>query len=208
MKRTPSKQPPGFTLVELLIYILLAGMALGAIYGLLINNVKSHASQANTLEMVQDLRSAMDFMVREIRMAGCDPTGAGGFGFLDDASDENHDTDADSISFNMDLNDDGDDDDTHESIRYYADTVGGVVKIMRQTTGSPQPVAEGIQSLTFQYWDVAGNLLDLDTTPGDRDEIRTVQIQITAETDEIDPVTRQKKQRVMSSRIRVRNAGL
>ncbi|MBC8277735.1 MAG: prepilin-type N-terminal cleavage/methylation domain-containing protein, partial [FCB group bacterium] len=69
IKRLASRND-GFSLVELLIYMMLFGIASTAMYTVFISNIKSHSSQENTMEMNQDLRGAMDLIMREVRMAG------------------------------------------------------------------------------------------------------------------------------------------
>lgn len=217
-----SNSMSGFTLVEMLIYILLFGIVITSIYSLFISNVRSHKSQDNTLQMVQDLRGSIDIMVREIRMAGCDPEKVGGIGFNHDdtglAGTENEDTDTDSIHFSMDITNtagtsddsDGLTDGPNENIVYYHDPSGN--KILRRTgsgvSWASNTLAEKIAALVFTYYDASGNVLNLDAAPGDIANIRTVRIAITGETDEIDPMTRQKKTRTITTRVRVRNAGL
>ena len=65
----------GFTMVELLVAMVVGLLALGAIYSTFLNQHKSYVVQEETSAMNQKLRIAMFYMQREIRMAGCDPTG-------------------------------------------------------------------------------------------------------------------------------------
>ncbi len=101
----------GFTLVELLIAMAIGAVLLTATYELLNTNSKLYYSKENTMIMTQDLRVATDFLIREIRMAGCNPTGASGIGFQSD-------TDVTSIHFTIDINGDGATTGTHEDIEY------------------------------------------------------------------------------------------
>ena len=75
-------QQAGFTLLELVIAVGIFSIVLTAIYGLFNANLKTYASQEITMETTQDLRGAIALMVNEARMAGCDPTGVGGLGFI------------------------------------------------------------------------------------------------------------------------------
>ena len=168
--------------------------------------------------MTQDLRAAVDMMVRDIRVAGCDPARAGGLGFQTDAQDE-YDTDGDSVHFVMDLNDDGDTFDDNERVNYYLDGSNAVIRRFNNTTGdetadpglTTATLMDNIVGIAFLYQFADGDI----GLPGavgdgtdDLDDIRSVQISITAETPRIDPITRQKKTRTLTTRIRVRNAGL
>jgi type IV pilus assembly protein PilW len=201
----------GFTLVELFIYMAMFIIVIGALYSVFIGNTKSYSSQENKVEMVQDLRAAMHLVAGDIRMAGCDPTGAGGIGFIDDA-DDRYDTDGDSIHFTMDFDGSGAIDNS-EDINYFLKNAGGVQQIVRRTGDGNEPVvAENITSLSFTYLFEDGdtgtpNESDGDTT-NDLEDIRSVQIALTGETAEVDPVTRQKKTRSQTSWVVIRNAGI
>lgn len=201
----------GFSLVELLVYTLIFGIASTAMYTLFISNSKSASSQENTMEMTQDLRGAMDLLMREIRMSGFDPTESTNAGFISDANDL-YDTDSDSIHFTMDYDEDGALTGSNEDINYYLYIQDGIQKIGRRTgsAGTPDPVAEYVTSLSFVYYDATGSQI----TPGgshpaftatNLSNIRSVQISITAETPNADAITGQKKTRTMTSRVRIRN---
>ena len=202
------KNENGFSMVELLVYSFVLILILGVMYNILITNTKSYSSQENSIEMVQHIRAAMELMVTEIRMAGCDPTAAGSIGFVNDA-DDRYDTDANSIHFTVD-------DDANgaianaEDINYY---LNGSQEIVRRLGDGSEPIlAENITALTFSYGFADGgtgvpNEADGDDT-NDRDDIRSVQITMTGETGEVDPITKAKKTRSQSSWVVVRNAGL
>jgi len=201
----------GFTLVELFIYMAMFIIVMGALYSVFIGNTKSYSSQENKVEMVQDLRAAMHLVVSDTRMAGLDPTGVGGIGFVDDADDK-YDTDGNSIHFTMDFDGNGAIDNS-EDINYYLKTSGGVQTIVRRTGDGNEPVvAENITSFSFTYLFEDGDTGTPDESDGDTtndfEDIRSVQIAMTGETAEVDPVTRQKKTRSHTSWAVIRNAGI
>lgn len=205
----------GFTIVELLIYMAMFVVVLSALYTIMISNTKSYSSQENKVAMTQDLRSAMNLMVREIRMAGCDPKDIDTVGFVneDDVPSDRFDTDADSIHFTEDIDADGAIA-NGENINYYLYTpADGIQKIGRRTGGGAlEPVAENITALTFSYRFADGdtgipNDGGADTTD-DLEDIRQVQITITGETADVDAVTGVKKTRTQSAWVVVRNAGV
>jgi prepilin-type N-terminal cleavage/methylation domain-containing protein len=66
----------GFTMIELLVAMVVALLAMSAIYSTFLNQHRSYQIQEETAEMQQNLRAAMFYMEREIRMAGCDPLGS------------------------------------------------------------------------------------------------------------------------------------
>ena len=65
----------GFTLLELLVVILILGVVMAGVYSVYTSQQKSFLIQEDVAEMQQNLRAAMFSMVREIRLAGCNPTG-------------------------------------------------------------------------------------------------------------------------------------
>jgi type IV pilus assembly protein PilW len=206
----------GFTIVELLIYMAMFVVVLGAMYSIMISNTRSYSSQENRVEMTQDLRAAMNLMVREIRMAGCDPTDIDSLGFADDA-DDRYDTDANSIHFTMDIDASGAIANS-EDINYYLYTpADGIQKIGRRTgDGDLQPVAENITGLTFIYMYADGDRSDVIGDPDDTDgddtndleDIERVQISITGETATVDAVTGAVATRTQTTWVVVRNAGV
>jgi len=192
----------GFTLVELLVAIAIGGVLLTATYELLNTNSKLYYSKENTMIMTQDLRASTDFLIREIRMAGCNPTGASGIGFQNDTS-------ATSIHFTIDIDGDGATTGTNEDIEYLIYSQNGIQSLGRRTGGAVGLVAEYITSLTFNYFDSTGaefTSFPLSTT--DLGNIYAVNISITAETPQTDAITHAKKTDSLATRVRIRNAGL
>lgn len=143
----------GFTIIELLVGMAVSLLALTAIYSTFQTQHKSYLMQQEIAAMQQNLRAAMFYMQREIRMAGCDPLGTAGAGIIA-ASDS-------SINFSEDVWDgsdgsapDGDADDSNEDITY--SLIGDDLK--RKTGGGNyQVVAENIDALNFVYLDTNGS---------------------------------------------------
>jgi type IV pilus assembly protein PilW len=73
----------GITLLELLVAVVLALIAIGAIYDTYSVQARSHSSQKVTRIIQQNLRSAMTILQQEVRMAGYDPHNSGRFGIVD-----------------------------------------------------------------------------------------------------------------------------
>lgn len=162
----------GFTLVEVLVSMAIVGIVLGAIYSLFISQSRTASVQEQVVTMQQNLRAAIYFMEREVRMAGYNPARvtAGGAGQdidcngTDDPSqsddsatlmtDESEaigikNAQAGSLTFSRDLNGDGDSCDSDESITY---VLNGAMLEKNST-----PIAENIETLLLEYLDSAGN---------------------------------------------------
>jgi len=117
MKQSFRHLNQGFTIVELLVAMVVALLALGAIYSTFLNQHKSYVIQEETAAMNQNLRIALFYIQREIRMAGCDPTGNANARIIT--------ANATSINFTEDVrgdldgsDSDGDTDDANEDITY------------------------------------------------------------------------------------------
>jgi type IV pilus assembly protein PilW len=196
----------GFTLVEILVALVLAGLVSAAVYNVYISQNKSYAVQDRVAEMQQNLRAAMYMMIREIRMAGYDPSGASNVGFVtalasgdpdkdDDAkkattTDDEYTTDPrtraiDRVAFTID--DDGDgtiedinEDKVEERVAYRLLEDG---RLQRLSAGASiwQTLAEDIDALDFVYLDEGGSVLNLSVD--DPASIRSVQITLVARVD-------------------------
>ena len=187
-----SNDTPGFTLVELLIAMAIAGIVMAGVYSAYSSQQRSYIVQEQVAAVQQNLRVAMYFMEREIRMAGCDPKGSAGAGIrtaspnsiritmditggqtdgLDNDGDSNID-EADEANFG-----DGDTNDVNEDLTYSLYTSGGIQKLGRKKPSTNnQPVAENIDALNLVY-------LDKDENPTiTLVEIRSVQITLVART--------------------------
>ena len=183
------RKKSGFTLVEILVALVLAGLVSAAVYNVYISQNKSYVVQDRVAEMQQNLRAALYMMRREIMMAGYNPLGAAGVGIVSASATQ--------LQFTMDItggeadgldNDqdglvdeegesDGDADDPNENIDYQL--VGSELK------RNGQVLAENIDALNFVYLDAGGD--DLGTNPGDITEIRSIQMSLVARADFGDP---------------------
>ena len=190
----------GFTLVEIMVTLAIMAVVMAGVYLTFYSQQKSYTVQEQVAEMQQNLRGAMYLMSKEIKMAGCNPTGQAQAGIVTAA--------ADSISFTMDLWGKSTDDppngsisNPNENITYALANISGdqAMEIIRTDNNSglgPQVVAENIDSLNFVYLDSNGNV----TT--DLLRIRSVQITVVAKTDQAD---RQKR---LATHIKCRNLGM
>jgi prepilin-type N-terminal cleavage/methylation domain-containing protein len=185
----------GFTMVELLVAMAVALLAIGAIYSTFLNQYRSYRIQEETAEMQQNLRSALLYMEREIRMAGCDPVNTADAGiiraertlirFTEDVRGNSSDSDPD-----------GDADDPNEDITY---SLKGK-NLVKNTGGGNHVVAQNIDAIDFVYLDGSSppNVLNDPLTGGDVpgekiDQIRSVEVTIVARTS--DPLLTSKNGR-------------
>jgi len=175
----------GFTLVEVLISLVLSSLAMTAIYSIYQSQQKSYVAESQVAGMQQNIRAAMYYMQKELRMAGCDPTGTAGAGMVV-ANDS-------TVQFTMDLNTtdsdgipDGDTTDTDEDITYaIADgDADGDIDLVRTDNGVTRMIAENIDALNFVYLDSSSAVLA--TPVANLSNIRTVQVTIVARTSQID----------------------
>jgi len=172
--KEPRQQMAGFTLVELLISMAIVGVVLGSIYSLFISQSRNAAVQEQVTSVQQNLRAAIYFMERELRMAGYNPTGvtAGGVGEDIDCNGTSDPSQSDNsatlmtdesesiglknvqtgtLTFTQDLNGDGDTCDGDESIVY---ALNGLM-LERNSA----PIAENIEAIYFEYLDADGTVV-------------------------------------------------
>ncbi len=138
MPYTSNKNKQGFTVVELVVSVAIGSVLLGIAISMFNVQRKAFSLQDQKTEMRQNMRAAMDYMSREIRMAGYGTTTTNVFTV----------TGTNTITFSSDI----DNDTNLDQITYGFDSAE--LQIVRNT----QPIAENIESLSFVYGtDSAGN---------------------------------------------------
>ncbi|MDM8541352.1 prepilin-type N-terminal cleavage/methylation domain-containing protein [Desulfococcaceae bacterium HSG9] len=133
----------GFTLLEILIALAISLTVIGAAYSTFLSQQKSYIVQEEIVGMQQNLRAAMFIMQKELRMAKYDPspnTGNSPVGIISLSLNQDGDN---QISFDYISDTTG----SLETITYSFDAAGH--EIERQTTGSPNPIADNIDALNF-----------------------------------------------------------
>ncbi len=177
MSYTLKNNAQGFTLIEVVVGLAISLILMGVAVTIFNVQRKSYSMQEQVTEMQQNVRAAMDTMVREIRMAGYDPTGAGFVGIGTNTTTL--------LQILADLDGNGTTTGTHEDItyRYYnANDATYPRKIKRKTEGSTfQPLAENIEECNFLYYDGNGIVTTIASS------IRQIQITITGRTSKSDP---------------------
>jgi prepilin-type N-terminal cleavage/methylation domain-containing protein len=62
----------GVTLIELLVVLVITGMVVAGFYRIIIAQSKAYVAQDQVAEVQQNVRNAMEILVRDLTMAGCD----------------------------------------------------------------------------------------------------------------------------------------
>ena len=193
------KAERGFTLIELLIAMAITGVVSAAIFTAFQSQQKSYIMQEDVAAMQQNLRAGMDMMVREIRMAGYDPTG--------NANTQIKNAESDLIYFTRDDNGDGNvdqnNDDSSEHIAFDLYISNGINILGRTTLDNAiainenpvghfeapghQPLAENIEELEFFYTFATPMVPpSLNPTAAQLIDIRSVQITMLARSERAD----------------------
>jgi len=200
----------GFTLAELLIGLFVSAVVMTTILSAYYSQNKSYAVQEQVAAMVQNLRAAMDIMIREIRMAGYDPTGTANAGIVT--------ANTTSITITEDLDGDGSVA-GDENIPYaLADSDGDGDNDLERNNNL---IAENIDALDFLYLDETNNPTAVPS------EIRAVQITMVAKTGRGDrgyvdsvvytnqqgtgilgPINDNSRRKRLTAEVRCRNMGL
>ena len=167
----------GFTAIELLISLAIMSIALSSIYSMYMSFIRTCTKEGVKIRVQQNVRSGLDMMIRDIRLAGLDPDGTGDFGIVAVTSQR--------IQFTADRDMDGelDDADTTDGIdapdmehmAYEYDGSGKLKMVLYKANGNLETeiMAENVTDLTFTYFD------SNDDTTSNPDEIRMVDIQMT-----------------------------
>lgn len=74
LKRIDSK---GITLIELLVALVICGAVIAGIYRLFVAQTKAYTVQDQVVEVQQGIRSSMEILLRDLRMAGFDSDSVG-----------------------------------------------------------------------------------------------------------------------------------
>ncbi len=141
----------GFTLAEFLVAMTLTGVVMAAVYSAYMSQKKSYEIQSDTAAVQQNLRAAMYYIQREVRMAGYNPRGTASVGFTNISSSTQN-----NISFSWDANENGTYDTATELISYRYNATSNTLERQVGTSGW-QVVAEKITGANFTFLDASGN---------------------------------------------------
>lgn len=214
-----TKKNKGFTLIELMVTMAVASIALAGIYGAFQAQVKANETQEAVVDIQQNLRTAMYFLQKSIRMAGY----GSGAGFVDDFSTFEAPYDSSTatrtstaIAFTVDDDDDGEIDGSagssttdavdDELVAYRLNTATNTLQKYIPSSGTPDTwddIAENIETIRFDY-------LDEDFNAGAAlADIRSVVISITARNvQDLTALASDKKAYTLTAQVQCRNIGL
>lgn len=158
MKRTRLKDK-GFTLVEIMVSMAISSLVIAGIYGVYTIQQRSYTVQEQVSEMQQRIRSALDFMTRNIRMAGYDPSGVCSSNFII--------ADEDTLIFDVCERRTGAQEEFRITLQYDPDPTTdektGQLNVTRDdkntASASPMPLAENVDAFRFSYLDEKGKPL-------------------------------------------------
>jgi type IV pilus assembly protein PilW len=156
------KSNAGFTLVEMLVAVAVSMIIMASVYSVFLSQQKSTVVQTNVSDIQQNLRAAMDFLARDIRMAGYpgrDSGTVGNFGFTD-VGFKNYDNfpnpaGSGFVAFTWDTDNDGTvgtGDTVSYSLADDSPVAPGSITLMRQVgTAARQPMAGYVINLGFAF---------------------------------------------------------
>jgi type IV pilus assembly protein PilW len=146
----------GLTLIELLVALVICGMVIAGIYRLFVAQSKAYTVQDQVVEVQQSIRSAMEILLRDLRMAGFDSDSLGSkIGIANPIIAEDHSV---TVSYEYD-------DTTQYTITYSREVVTN--RLLRQLTTTKAPPPDGDGSVTAGPQDVLlENVETLDFTYG------------------------------------------
>jgi len=173
----------GFTMAELLVVLAMLSIVISAIYGVFASVNRTCVNNEVTAEVMQTMRTSLEFLEQDIRMAGLDRFDTANAG-IELATTTNlrftADRNMDGVINTADLVD-GIQEADLERITYAYDAANKSLKqcLSEGTVDDWQIVANNVDEFQFAYLDADHNPLALPIA--DLSEIRTVQITLTTE---------------------------
>ena len=190
------KDEKGFTLIEVLMALLITSIVTGSIFSLFSLMTRSFTSQEVTAQVQQQIRVGVDFIARDIRATGFDPTGEADAGILGATPT--------SFQFTVDRDENGSLLEVDENITYTFNAAAG--RLERTDTNSgfgTEVLVENVEVADSGFTYLDGSSPPVATA--NLDDIRTIVIAMTVE----EPAGRAAPvNRTLSARVSARNLGL
>ena len=186
----------GFTVIEILMALMISSIVIGAVFSLFSLMNRSFTSQEVTADVQQQIRVGIDFVTRDIRAAGFDPTGEAGSGILITAPT--------SIQFTTDQNENGSLSDADENITYTFNAAARRLERVDANSGfGTEVLVENVDVANSGFTYLDGSSPAVATI--NPDDVRTVVIAMTI----VEPAGRAAPvTRTLSARVSARNLGL
>ncbi len=178
----------GFTLTELLVAMVLAAIVMASLYSAYITQQRAYKTTEDVTVVQQNLRSAMYFVEKDLRMAGYDPQSAGGFGFTNITAESQQ-----TVRFTLDKDEDGVLTGASEYIAYQFNAAENTLE-RDSGNGAFMDLASNISGVSFIFYASSG------VTTSNANSIRSVDVVMES--------GRGGHTRDLSTRILCRNVGL
>ena len=175
MRRRTFKSTAGFTLIEMMVAIALGMIVIAGATGTFTAQTRQNAAEEQISQMNQNVRGALDMIIRDLMQAGYKAPGGGVTGVTYSTS---------QLLIQADLNANGSIDTSSTSLEYIVyifDSANQRITRQLGTAGSAEVLAENITACTFSYKDAS----DAATTTSSL--IRKMTIAITGQTAKVDP---------------------
>ena len=150
-----ARRPRGFTLVEVMIAMTLLAVIMGSLYGVIVRSQREYVRQREGARSQESLRLAEGSIGAILRSAGADPYDRG-LALLD--PDPLEHGEFDNLRTVSDFNPpDGEADDLYEDVQIWLEADSLMVRW--GASEEEQALIYPVSSLTFWYYDAAGNVI-------------------------------------------------
>ncbi len=172
----------GVTVVELIVALGISGIFLSTVHGFYLLHQRVFMREIARLDVQQDCRLALDFIVRELRLSGARPVqnaDCDGFERLPAAEEARVTLQYDFRGARFGSAPDGCPDDPSERITYLYDSDREMIR-RASGGGSPQPFISGVPSggFTLRYFNRDGTELVPGLDAAERADIRLVEVSV------------------------------
>jgi type IV pilus assembly protein PilW len=169
-----SKKTGGFTLIELMVSMTISLFVLAAIAGSFTIQNRQNSAEEQVGQMQQNVRGALDLMIREIQMAGYKPAGGTFSGIATSTSS--------TLRIKLDLDSTGlETDGATDDISYVFNSSTGLITRTLNNSAASATLADNITAFSFTYLDANGASTTTNTA------VRRITINMTARTAKPDP---------------------
>jgi len=204
----------GITLIELLVALVIGAIAIGAIYRVFIAQTRAYTVQDQVVEVQQNIRGAMEIMVRDLRMTGFDYNNPSSLVTLPNIPYEVHGSRITVRYENYQLGPP-----LVSEIRTVTYSLNGT-DLERTDNNGTEVLLGDVDALTFTCGldgtigdsatqdGVAGNWVDCEAVDNARDKVIAVRVTLTARPEQINPDVQAISPRTLTSTVALRNPSL